>query len=335
MSGIHLAICGATGAVGREMIKTVEQRNIPVDRIRLFASARSKGKTLTFKGKEVEVEELTETSFDGQGIDYALFSCGGGNSTKFAPCAGRNNTIVIDNSSAWRMDPEVPLVVPEVNPEAAKNHPKNIIANPNCSTIQMVVALKPIHDAAGIKRVVVATYQSASGAGNKGISELEQQVEALKSGDKLETAVHKHQLAFDCVPHIGSFLDNGYTDEEMKLQNETQKIMGDSSINVSMICVRVPVRISHSEAVFLELNKKLTADEAREILSKAPGIKVIDDPANKEYPLATKAEGHDETFVGRIREDISLENGLNMWVVSDNLRKGAALNAVQILELFL
>lgn len=324
-----VAVVGATGAVGNEMIAVLEERDFPVESIRLFASERSEGVLLKFKGQDIPVETLKEDSFEG--IDIALFSAGAERSKIWAPIAARSGCVVIDNSSQWRMDPEVPLVVPEVNPHDLRWH-RGIIANPNCSTIQMVVALKPIHDVAKIKRVVVTTFQSVSGTGKKAMDELLQQTVALLNFKDIEIKVYPHQIAFNVLPHIDRFLENGYTKEEMKMVNETQKIMGDPSIKVTATTVRVPVFRGHSESVNIETEKKITAHEVREILSKAPSIVVIDNPEKNEYPLPIYASGRDEVFVGRIREDESIENGINMWVVSDNLRKGAALNAVQIAE---
>jgi aspartate-semialdehyde dehydrogenase len=324
-----VAVVGATGAVGNEMIAVLEERDFPLDSIRLFASERSEGIRLQFKGQEIPVETLKEDSF--QGIDIALFSAGAERSKIWAPIAAKSGCVVIDNSSQWRMDPEVPLVVPEVNPHDLKWH-KGIIANPNCSTIQMVVALKPIHDVAKIKRVVVTTFQSVSGTGKKAMDELLQQTVDLLNFKEIKIQVYPHQIAFNVLPHIDKFLENGYTKEEMKMVNETKKIMGDPSIKVTATTVRVPVFRGHSESVNIETERKLTTQEVREILSKAPGIVVIDNPEKNEYPLPIYASGRDEVFVGRIREDESIENGINMWVVSDNLRKGAALNAVQIAE---
>lgn len=324
-----VAVVGATGAVGNEMIAVLEERDFPVETLRLFASERSEGVLLKFKGQDIPVETLKEDSF--QGIDIALFSAGAERSRIWAPIAAKSGCVVIDNSSQWRMDPEVPLVVPEVNPHDLKWH-KGIIANPNCSTIQMVVALKPIHDVAKIKRVVVTTFQSVSGTGKKAMDELLQQTVALLNFRDIEIKVYPHQIAFNVLPHIDKFLENGYTKEEMKMVNETQKIMGDPSIKVTATTVRVPVFRGHSESVNIETEKKITAAEVREILSKAPGVVVIDNPEKNEYPLPIYASGKDEVFVGRIREDESIPNGINMWVVSDNLRKGAALNAVQIAE---
>jgi len=332
MRSYNVAVVGATGAVGNEMIKVLEQRNFPVKKLTLLASERSLGKDLTFHGKSIPVEVLTENSFAG--IEIGLFSAGGSVSEKFAPIAAAQGCVVIDNTSAFRMIPDIPLVVPEVNPEAiALYKNRGIIANPNCSTIQMVVALKPIHDAVGIKRIVVSTYQAVSGTGKKAIEELSLQTQALLSFKEPVAKVYPHQIAFNCLPHIDVFLENGYTKEEMKMVNETKKIMNDQSIMVTATTVRVPVFYSHSESVNVETRKKITAAEVRRLLSTAPGVVVVDNPANKEYPLAINAAGRDETFVGRIREDESIPNGINLWVVSDNIRKGAALNAVQIAEI--
>lgn len=332
MSGKVVAVAGATGVVGRQMLETLEKRNFPVSRIKLLASERSKGRTMQFKGETVAVEVLSDDSFDG--VDIALFSAGGGTSKRFAPSAAKAGAVVVDNSSAWRMDPEVPLVVPEVNPGDIAKH-KGIIANPNCSTIQMVVVLKPIHDAARIKRVVVSTYQAVSGAGIAAISELQDQLRALLDGKEYAPKVFPHQIAFNCIPQIpqsDAFGDNGYTSEEMKMVNETKKIMGDDSIQVTATTVRVPVITGHSESVNIETERKLTAAEAKKLLAAAPGVIVEDDLAAQLYPLATNAAGKYDTFVGRIREDVSHPSALDMWIVSDNLLKGAALNAVQIAE---
>ena len=330
----NVVVAGATGAVGNEMVATLEQRAFPVDQLRLLASTRGAGTKMEFMGKEYTVEVMTENSFAG--MDIGLFSPGGSVSEKFAPIAGKAGCVVIDNTSAFRMDPQVPLVVPEVNAHAiARYSAKNIIANPNCSTIQMVVALKPIHDVARIKRVVVSTYQAVSGTGKRAIKELEDQVLAIYGNREITKQVYPHQIAFNCLPHIDVFFENGYTKEEMKMVNETKKIMEDDSIRVTATTVRVPVFYGHSEAVNIETEKKITADQVRELLSKAPGIKVVDNPKKFEYPLAIHAAGKDETFVGRIREDESIPNGINMWVVADNIRKGAALNAVQIAEVLI
>lgn len=324
-----VAVVGATGAVGNEMVLTLEHREFPLERLRLFASERSEGTTIEFEGSEIPVETLNEDSF--KGIDIALFSAGAERSKIWAPIAAKSGCVVIDNSSQWRMEPDVPLVVPEVNAHDLKWH-KGIIANPNCSTIQMVVVLKPIHNAAKIKRVVVTTFQAVSGTGKKAMDELLQQTAGLLNFRSIECNVYPHQIAFNCLPHIDKFLENGYTKEEMKMANETKKIMGDNSIRVTATTVRVPVFRCHSESVNIETEKKLTANEARAILSGAPGVIVYDVPDKNIYPLPVDVAGKDETYVGRIREDESIDNGLNMWIVADNLRKGAALNAVQIAE---
>jgi aspartate-semialdehyde dehydrogenase len=324
-----VAVVGATGAVGNEMIATLEQRKFPVSKLRLFASERSEGKSLEYKGKKISVETINDNSF--KGIDIALFSAGAERSRIWAPVAARSGCVVIDNSSQWRMDPEVPLVVPEVNPHDLDWH-KGIIANPNCSTIQMVVALKPIHSAAKIKRIVVTTFQAVSGTGKKAMDELMQQTTDLLNFRGVQCNVYPHQIAFNVLPQIDKFLDNGYTKEEMKMVNETRKIMGDDSIRVTATTVRVPVLRGHSESVNIETERKLNAKEVRELLALAPGIIVFDAPEKSIYPLPINCDGKDEVFVGRIREDESVDNGINLWVVSDNLRKGAALNAVQIAE---
>ena len=332
MKEFNVAVVGATGAVGNEMIETLEQRKFPVKNLKLLASERSLGVCLSYKGTEIPVEVLKEDSF--KGIQIGLFSAGGSISQKFAPIAAASGCVVVDNTSAWRMDPDVPLVVPEVNAHAIAHYKKKgIIANPNCSTIQMVVVLKPLHDYAKIKRVVVSTYQAVSGTGKKAIYELETQVRALFSNQAIEKKVYPHQIAFNCLPHIDVFLENGYTKEEMKMVNETKKIMEDNSIAVTATTVRVPVFFGHSESVNVEFAREITPDKARELLKKAPGVTVADDPGKNIYPLAIYAAGKDDTFVGRIRKDESVQWGLNMWVVADNIRKGAALNAVQIAEI--
>jgi aspartate-semialdehyde dehydrogenase len=323
------AVVGATGAVGNEMISILEERDFPIENVRFFASERSEGILLKFKGQDIPVETLKEDSF--YGIDIALFSAGAERSKIWAPIAVRSGCVVIDNSSQWRMNPDVPLVVPEVNPHDLKWH-KGIIANPNCSTIQMVVPLKPIHDIAKIKRIVVTTFQSVSGTGKKAMDELLQQTVALLNFKDIEIKVYPHQIAFNVLPHIDKFLENGYTKEEMKMVNETKKIMGDSSIKITATTVRVPVFRGHSESVNIETEKKITAEEVRELLIKSQGVVVVDNPEKNEYPLPIYVSGKNEVFVGRIREDESIENGINMWIVSDNLRKGAALNAIQIAE---
>ncbi len=325
----HVAVAGATGAVGREILAILEARNFPVGDLRLLASARSAGTTLSFRGSEHPVEEMREDSF--RGIDIALFSAGAERSKTFAPIAVESGAVVVDNSSAFRMDPDVPLIVPEVNTPALADH-RGIIANPNCSTIQMVVALKPLHDVARVRRIVVTTFQAVSGSGQKAMEELLGQVRALLSFQEVIHEVYPHQIAFNCLPHIDVFFPTGYSKEEMKMVHETRKILNDDRIGITATTVRVPVFRSHSESINIETEKKITAQEARELLARAEGVSVLDDPAGNVYPMPIDAAGKDETFVGRIREDESIPNGLNLWVVSDNLRKGAALNAVQIAE---
>ncbi|KAA0245733.1 MAG: aspartate-semialdehyde dehydrogenase [Candidatus Brocadia sp. AMX2] len=333
---VNLAVVGATGAVGEEFLRILESRKFPVKELRLLASRRSAGKKMQFCGVDYTVHELTKHSF--QGIKIALFSAGASISREYVPYAIESGSVCVDNSSAFRMDDDVPLVVPEVNPQdIAKHH--GVIANPNCSTIQMVVALKPIHDVARIKRIVVSTYQAVSGAGLKAIDELRKETASVLDGKEgFRRNLFPHQIAFNVLPQIpqsSAFLPNGYTSEEMKMMNETKKIMGDNNIRVTATTVRVPVIRSHSESVNVETEKKISAAEVKKLLSVAPGIRVVDDPANQLYPLATDAAGRDDVFVGRIREDESIEKGINLWIVSDNLRKGAALNAVQIAEMLL
>ncbi|MEW6080104.1 MAG: aspartate-semialdehyde dehydrogenase [Thermodesulfobacteriota bacterium] len=328
----HVAVAGATGVVGQQMLACLEERNFPIASIKMLASARSKGKSITFKGENFIVEELTEKSFEG--VQMAFFSAGSGTSLKFSPHAAASGCVVIDNSKAWRMDPEVPLVVPEVNPhDLAGYKKKHIIANPNCSTIQMVVALAPIHRQAKIKRIVVSTYQAVSGTGKAALDELDTQVRAYVKGDAMVNKIYPHRIAFNCLPHIGPFLDNGYTEEEMKMVHETRKIMGDPNIAVSATTIRVPVFFSHSEAVNIETESPISPDEVRALLEKAPGVRVVDDPRKNVYPMPIDAAGQDLTLVGRIRRDESVKNGIDMWVVADNIRKGAATNAIQIGEI--
>ncbi len=322
MKKYNIAVVGATGMVGRTFLKVLEEMQLPVENYYLMASKRSAGSELDFMGKKYVVEELCETSFD-KDIDIALFSAGGSTSEKYAPIAASKGVVVIDNSSAWRMDPEVPLVVPEVNPQDIEWN-KGIIANPNCSTIQAMVALKPLHDKYKIKRVVYSTYQAVSGAGRAGYLDLE-------NGLKGEAPKKfPHQIAGNCLPHIDVFLPNGYTKEEMKMVNETHKILGDDSIRVTATTVRVPVFNSHSESINVEFYNQFDLSELKQVLKDAPGIVVQDDPENNVYPLALNATGTNETYVGRIRRDESVESGVNLWVVADNIRKGAAANAVQI-----
>lgn len=328
----NVAVAGATGAVGGAMLNVLERVNFPLNELRLLASERSVGKKLKFKGQEIEVGLLSKDAFEG--IEIALFSAGAARSLEFAPAAAAAGAVVIDNSSAFRMDAEIPLVVPEVNPHAIAQYTKRgIIANPNCSTIQMVVALKPIYDKVGIKRIVVSTYQAVSGTGAKAIAELEAQVKAYAAGNPLPKEVYPHQIAFNCLPQIDSFIDNGYTKEEMKMVNETRKIFEDPAIGVTATTVRVPVFYGHSESVNIETERKISAAEVKELLANAPGVKVVDEPSLSIYPLALDCAGKFETMVGRIREDESIANGINLWVVADNILKGAALNAVQIGEI--
>lgn len=326
----HVAIVGASGAVGVEMIKTLERRSFPVGKLTLLASKRSAGKKLSYKGEEVVIEELTEQSF--KGVDIALFSAGGGISKQFGPCAVEAGAVVVDNSSAFRMDPKVPLVVPEINPEDAKNH-QGIIANPNCTTAITLMALYPLHRAFGVKRVFASTYQAVSGTGAQAIVELENQVKQIANEEPVTREVYPHQIAFNVLPHVDSFLESGYTREEMKLENEGRKIMHHDHFRASVTCVRVPVYRAHSIAVSAEFEKPVTLADAQEVLSKAPGLDVVDDTDNDLYPLPLNASGKDHCEVGRLRADCALENGLCFWVSGDQLLKGAALNAVQIAEL--
>ncbi|MBM4262532.1 MAG: aspartate-semialdehyde dehydrogenase [Deltaproteobacteria bacterium] len=328
----NVAVVGATGAVGEQMREVLEERQFPVGELRLLASERSAGQFLPFQSKQIRVDVLNEDSF--KDIDIGLFSAGGSVSTKFAPLAVTAGAVVVDNTSVFRMEPDIPLVVPEVNAQEIANYKaRGIVANPNCSTIQMVVALKPIHDAACIKRIVVSTYQSVSGAGRQAMEELSQQVGALFNGRELKKEKFPHQIAFNCIPHIDVFTEGGYTKEEWKMIHETRKILGEPNLPVTATTVRVPVFCSHSESVNVETAVKLSAAETKKILRDAPGVIVADEPEQNIYPMAVEATGKDATYVGRIREDNSVANGLNLWVVADNLRKGAALNAVQIAEI--
>lgn len=334
MNEPHVAIVGATGMVGREMMNVLEQRAYPTSDLTMFASIRSRGKSFKFRGETVPVEVLDRDSFAEAGIDIALFSAGGDISREFAPIAAESGAVVIDNSSAFRMDPRVPLVVPEVNPSDILKH-HGIIANPNCSTIQMVVALYPLHREFGISRVVVTTFQSVSGTGKNAVEELRRQVKAIEQGLQPSAEVYPHQIAYNCLPQIDVFQDDGYTKEESKMINETRKIMNEPDLPITATAVRVPVFVGHSESINVQFDSPAEPSRVREVLSDAPGVEVIDDPPNSSYPLAIQCEGKDPSYVGRIRKDNSAPNALNMWVVSDNLRKGAALNAVQIAELLL
>ena len=329
----NVAVVGATGAVGETMLSILEERNFPINKVYALASSHSAGKRIPFKGESLIVEDLAE--FDFTKAQIGLFSAGGSVSAEYAPKAAAKGCIVVDNTSHFRYENDIPLVVPEVNPEKiAEYKSRGIIANPNCSTIQMLVALKPIHDAVGIDRINVCTYQAVSGTGKKGIDEVAQQTARLLNGQPIETKVYPKQIAFNVLPQIDVFLDNGYTKEEMKMVWETQKILGDSTVKVNATAVRVPVFYGHSEAVHIETRTKIDPEKVRELLAKAPGVKVLDERKNGGYPTAvTESSGHDEVFVGRIRTDISHPNGIDMWVVGDNVRKGAALNSVQIAEL--
>ena len=330
----NVAVVGATGAVGEQMREILEERLFPTGEVRLLASERSAGQFLPFNGRNLRVEVLQEASF--KDMDLALFSAGSAVSARFAPLAVAAGSVVVDNTACFRMEPDVPLVVPEVNTaEIGEYKNRGIVANPNCSTIQMVVALKPIHDAARIKRVVVSTYQSVSGAGRKAMEELSQQVTALYNGREVTKKKFPHQIAFNCIPHIDVFVDGGYTKEEMKMIHETRKILGEPSLAVTATMVRVPVFCGHAESVNVETEKKLTAAEVKALLREAPGVVVCDEPENNVYPIPIDAVGADATFVGRVREDNSIPNGIHLWIVADNLRKGAALNAVQIAEILI
>ncbi len=328
----NVAVVGATGAVGEEMARILEERDFPINKLSLFASHRSAGREYYFKNEKIEAMELKDDSF--QGIDIALFSGGDEVSKYFAPLAVQAGAIVIDNGKFYRMDRDVPLIIPEVNPGDIRKH-KGIIANPNCSTTQMVVALKPIYDAVGIKNVICATYQSVSGTGKEAIEELRNQSKAFLEGDNIDTNVYPHQIAFNVLPQIGSIDESGYSSEEVKMHEETRKILNDYNINISATTARVPVFRSHAEDVHIETREEISPEKARELLAGFPGIEVIDQPYESKYPLSLMAEGKDEVFVGRIRKDIVFNPGLAMWVVSDNLIKGAALNTIQIAELLI
>jgi aspartate-semialdehyde dehydrogenase len=328
----NVAVVGATGAVGEEMLRILEERSFPVRNLRVIASERSEGRVLKFCGENLKVERLSSASF--RGVEIALFSAGAEISKEFSPQAVEKGSVVVDNSSAFRMESKVPLVVPEVNPHAL-NHHQGIIANPNCSTIQLVVAINPLHQITRIKRLVISTYQAVSGTGREAMEELNHQIQQWLKGEGIKKEVYPHQIAFNLLPHIGEFLTNGYTDEELKLVNETKKIMEDDRIGVTATCVRVPVFIGHSEAVTVETEKELSVPQVKKIMSRAPGVILQDNSVARVYPLPLEAAGKDEVFVGRIRKDESIKNGINLWIVADNLRKGAALNTIQIAELLI
>ncbi len=331
MNHPHVAIVGATGAVGVEMLLCLEQRNFPIGKLTLLASARSAGKRVPFRGEELVVQELTHDSFAG--VDIALFSAGGGISLEFGPSAAAAGAIVIDNSSAFRMDPDVPLVVPEINPAAAKNPARGIIANPNCTTIISLMALAPLHDAFGLESVIASSYQAVSGSGAQGIVELEEQVQAIANNRPFEPRVYPRQIAFNVIPQVDSFTDNGYTKEEMKMANEGRKILGHPSLKVSCTCVRVPVYRSHSISITARFTRPVDPDAARAAYEGRPGVRVVDDPSQKLFPVPLDTTGKDDCLVGRVRTNLVLDNALDLWVVGDQVRKGAALNAVQIAEI--
>ncbi len=328
---VNVAVAGATGAVGEVMLQILEERNFPIRSIRPLASERSVGKTVRFRGEEVPVELLEKGAF--KGIDIALFSAGASRSREFAPAAWESGAVVVDNSSAFRMEPDIPLVVPEINPDAiAQYRNRGIIANPNCTTIVAIMPLKPLHDYGTLRRVVASSYQSTSGAGAKAMAELIAQTKAFARGETLEVAAFQHQIAFNVIPHIDAFLENGYTKEEMKMTNEGRKILGIPDLRVTCTTVRVPVLTAHSISVNAQFERKISREKARELIAAFPGCRVMDDPAGNVYPMPLFCAGKDDCYVGRIREDESAENALNFWVCGDQLRKGAALNAVQIAE---
>ena len=332
-SSAHVAIAGATGAVGEEILKCLEERDFPLSRLTLLASARSAGRKVRFKGSKIEIQELGHDSF--QGVDIALFSAGGGLSLEYGPSAASAGAVVIDNSSAFRMDPEVPLVLPEINPEAARTPAKGIIANPNCTTIISLMGLYPLHKKFGLKSIIASSYQAVSGSGQAGITELRDQVAALLEGPQaqLEKKVYPHQIAFNVIPHVDQFQENGYTGEELKMLNESRKILGLPDLRVTCTCVRVPVYRSHSVSVTAQFEKQVSVADARAAYHGYPGIRLVDDPGNALYPTPIDTTEKDDCLVGRIRKDMVLDNALALWVVGDQVKKGAALNAVQIAEL--
>ena len=327
----HVSIVGATGAVGREMLVCLEERDFPLSQLTLLASARSAGQKLTFRGEVITIKELTADSFTG--IDIALFSAGGGISLNYGPIAARAGCVVIDNSSAFRMDEDVPLVIPEINPEAARNHPRNIIANPNCSTIITLMGLAPLHKAFGLKGIIASTYQAVSGSGAQGIAELDAQIKALTNGNPIEKRVYPHQIAHNVIPHVDSFEDSGYTKEEQKMLHEGRKILDLPELRVTCTCVRVPVMRSHSISLTAIFEEDPTVSEAHEALSSCPGLRLVDDPSQSLYPVPLDTTGKGDCLVGRVRKDQVLPNALALWVVGDQVKKGAALNAVQIAEI--
>lgn len=329
VAGLDVAVVGAAGAVGTEVVRLLESRRFPAERLRLLATRRSAGTKVRFRGEELEVRETTPEALAG--VRLVFMAVGTDVSREMAPVLARQGAVVIDKSNAFRMDPEVPLVVPEVNGHALARH-KGIIASPNCSTIQLVMALEPLRRRAGLKRVIISTYQAVSGTGLDAMAELREQSRQYLQGEPLVRTIYPHRIAFNCLPHIDTFEDNGFTQEEMKLVRETKRILEDDALQVTATAVRVPVFISHAEAVIAQTDRTLSPEEAREALSQAEGVVVVDDPARNAYPLQTDAAGRDEVFVGRIRRDLALDNALNFWVVSDNLRKGAATNAIQIAE---
>ena len=330
MSEPHVAIVGITGTVGQEMIQCLEKRDFPIKKLTLLASAKSAGKIFSFKGKEIPVQELTLDSFDG--VDIALFSAGGSISKEFAPVAAKSGAVVIDNSSAFRMDPEVPLIIPEINPEATHSN-KGIIANPNCTTIVTLMGLNPLHKEWQVRGIIASSYQAVSGSGAQGIKELKNQISAINEGSSIERKVYPHQIAYNVIPQVDTFLENGYTKEEMKIENEGRKILGNSTLKASVTCVRVPVYRSHSVSVTAQFASEPDVNKARELINAAPGVSVRDEPDSGIFPTPLDTTEQDECLVGRIRKDIVLENALSFWVVGDQVRKGAALNAVQIAEL--
>ena len=330
MSEPHVAIVGITGTVGQEMIQCLEKRDFPIKKLTLLASAKSAGKIFSFKGKEIPVQELTLDSFDG--VDIALFSAGGSISKEFAPVAAKSGAVVIDNSSAFRMDPEVPLIIPEINPEATHSN-KGIIANPNCTTIVTLMGLNPLHKEWQVRGIIASSYQAVSGSGAQGIEELKNQISAINEGSSVERKVYPHQIAYNVIPQVDTFLENGYTKEEMKIENEGRKILGNSTLKASVTCVRVPVYRSHSVSVTAQFASEPDVNKARELINAAPGVSVRDEPDSGIFPTPLDTTEQDECLVGRIRKDIVLENALSFWVVGDQVRKGAALNAVQIAEL--